>query len=143
MPRICSAVLRASSDVRASLMPPAFPRLPAGTCALTTQGPIFVAAVAASAAVLQSIPRSVGMPAAFRTSDLAACSSKFITHHPTWRQFARRQSASVFFPISAEQVFLTRLVFRNCRDEVRNVEEMLVVQVLRNAVAPPGTAPHA
>ena len=59
-------------------MPPALPRLPAGTCALMTQGPIFAAAIAASAAVMQSVPRGTGMPAGVRISDFAACSSKFM-----------------------------------------------------------------
>src|SRR5262245_46459399 len=62
---------------------------------------------------------------------------------PRGVQFARHRSASVFFPVRAEQVFLTRPVFRNCRDEVRNVQEMLVIHVLRNAVTSPCAAPHA
>ena len=51
MPRMALAWARASSGEEASLIPPAFPRLPVGTCALTTQGPMAWAAVAASSAV--------------------------------------------------------------------------------------------
>ena len=39
MPRIAAACASASSGVFASLMPPAFPRPPTSTCALTTTGP--------------------------------------------------------------------------------------------------------
>ena len=78
MPRICPATFSASAGVLASLMPPALPRLPAGTCAFTTQGPIFAAAIAASAALMHKMPRGTGMPAGARISDFAACSSKFM-----------------------------------------------------------------
>jgi hypothetical protein len=78
IPRPRLAACFASSGPAASLIPPALPRLPAGTCALTTQGPIFAAAMAASAALIQSAPRGTGMPAGVKTSDFAACSSKFI-----------------------------------------------------------------
>jgi hypothetical protein len=63
-------------------MPPALPRFPTGTCALTTQGPICAAAIAASFALRHRIARSTGMAAGASTSDLAACSSKFIPPSP-------------------------------------------------------------
>ena len=71
-------IAAASAGVPASLMPPALPRLPAGTCALTTQGPILAAAIAASASEMQTMPRGTGIPAGARINDFAACSSKFM-----------------------------------------------------------------
>ncbi len=76
MPRMLPAAALAAAASAASLMPPALPRLPVGTCALTTHGPILRAAVSASSGVRASAPSGVAMPAA-RNSGLAACSSKF------------------------------------------------------------------
>src|SRR5262245_35454730 len=130
IPRICPAAFCASSGVPASLMPPALPRLPVGTCALITQGPIFAAAIAASDALMHRIARGTGIPAGVRISDFAACSSKFI---------ARRNPRllAVFLPIIAEQGFLARLVFRDGGDQVGDIEKVPVVQIIRNTVAAP------
>src|SRR5215467_8741428 len=127
IPRICPAALCASSGVGASLMPPALPRSPVGTCALITQGPIFAAAIAASAAVIHRIPRGTGIPAGVRISDFAACSSKFIARRNP------RPLLAVFLPIGAEQGFLARLVFRDGVDEVGDVEKVPVVQIVGDA----------
>ena len=52
MPRIASECARASSSSRATLIPPALPRLPIATCAFTTHGyPISFAAATASSTV--------------------------------------------------------------------------------------------
>ena len=75
MPRMLPAAALARRASAASLMPPALPRLPVGTCALTTHGPIARAAASASSGVRASAPSGVAMPAA-RNSGLAACSSK-------------------------------------------------------------------
>ena len=77
MPRMAAATVRASSAPSAGLMPPALPRRPAGTWALTITGPKSRAASAASSAVAAQRPRGTSMPAA-ASSGLAACSSKFI-----------------------------------------------------------------
>ena len=75
MPRIVAACERASSAVAASLIPPALPRLPVGTCALITHGPISAAAAAASSAVLAIRLGGTAMP--YRVnSGLAAYSQK-------------------------------------------------------------------
>ena len=75
MPRISSAADRAAAASSAALMPPALPRLPAGTWALTTTGPRDSAAAAASPGVAAVSPRGTAMPAA-ASSGFAACSSK-------------------------------------------------------------------
>src|SRR5438552_15723733 len=62
MPMICSAARRASSAVFASLMPPAFPRPPTGTCALTATGPSFEKAAPASSALRAIMPGGIAMP---------------------------------------------------------------------------------
>jgi hypothetical protein len=49
-----------------------------GLCALILAGPMARTASAASFAVRQICPRGTGIPAGASTSDLAACSSKFI-----------------------------------------------------------------
>ena len=84
MPRMLPAAALAAAASAASLMPPALPRLPVGTCALTTHGPILRAAVSASSGVRASAPSGVAMPAA-RNSGLAACSSKFKCPPPLGR----------------------------------------------------------
>src|SRR6266446_2134064 len=68
MPMICAAAARASSAVFASLMPPALPRPPTGTCALTARGPSFAKACAASSGVRATMPAGIGMPSEARTS---------------------------------------------------------------------------
>src|SRR3989304_56543 len=120
MPRICDATCSASAGVLASLMPPALPRLPVGPWALPPQGPISPAAVAAPAAPVTRMPRGTGMPAGESTSDFAACSSKFMN------------LLAVFFPMRAVQSLFARLFLGNGGDEVGDVEEVLVVQVLRD-----------
>src|SRR2546422_5125572 len=62
MPMICAAALRASSAVFASLMPPALPRPPTGTCALTATGPSLEKAATASSGVRATMPGGIGMP---------------------------------------------------------------------------------
>src|SRR2546423_13767493 len=68
MPMICCAACRASSGVCASLIPPALPRPPTGTCALTATGPSFAHAAAASSGVRATSPLGIGMPIEARTS---------------------------------------------------------------------------
>src|SRR4051794_33434548 len=62
-PRISLARSAASSGVAASLMPPALPRPPTSTWALTTTGPpISAAAARASSGVSATRPSETGMP---------------------------------------------------------------------------------
>src|SRR5712691_7151567 len=63
-PRICSAFACVSAGSSASLTPPALPRPPVSTCALTTTGPPPSSRVArrASAASATSSPSDTGMP---------------------------------------------------------------------------------
>src|SRR6267143_747412 len=68
MPMICAAALRASSAVFASLMPPALPRPPTGTCALTATGPSLANAATASSGVRATMPGGIGMPREASTS---------------------------------------------------------------------------
>src|ERR1700746_592730 len=68
LPMICSAAARASSGVRASLMPPALPRPPTGTCAFTATGPSRAHAAAASSGVCATPPGGTAMPSAARIS---------------------------------------------------------------------------
>src|SRR5437588_6017976 len=68
IPMICSAACRASSALRASLIPPALPRPPTGTWAFTASGPIFSNAAAASSALRATTPGGIGMPSDARTS---------------------------------------------------------------------------
>src|SRR5439155_5554817 len=68
MPMICAAALRASSAVLASLMPPALPRPPTGTCAFTATGPSLEKAAAASEELRATIPGGIGMPREARIS---------------------------------------------------------------------------
>ena len=106
MPRIWPATFSASSGVLASLMPPALPRLPVGTCAFTTHGPICAAAIAASFALMHSMPRGTAMPAGARISAFAACSSKFITCRIS---SSRRRTAASSLGLSSGMV-VTRWV---------------------------------
>src|SRR5262245_34963844 len=63
IPRISPARASTSSAFAASLMPPAFPRPPMSTCALTTTGyPMASAAARASAGLVASRPSDTGMP---------------------------------------------------------------------------------
>jgi hypothetical protein len=67
LPRMLSAAWAASSGVRASLMPPALPRPPISTCALTTTGlPSRSATAFAPAGVLTTSPCGVGTPKSLR-----------------------------------------------------------------------------
>ena len=78
MPRIASAAAPAAPASSAVRMPPALPRFPAGTWALTTTGTLSSAAAArASAPLRASRPRGTAIPAA-RSRGFAACSSKFM-----------------------------------------------------------------
>ena len=62
MPRIASALSRASSALAAILIPPAFPRPPIFTCALITAGkPTFSAAATASSTVRAGMPDGTGI----------------------------------------------------------------------------------
>ncbi len=65
MPRIAAAFSAASSGVSASLTPPALPRPPVFTWALTTTwAPILRAASRAASAVVQTSPGVPGIPCA-------------------------------------------------------------------------------
>src|SRR5438105_5470485 len=77
IPMIWAAACSASAGVLASLIPPAFPRPPTGTCAFTATGPISRAAAAASAGVLATFPGGMAMPKDARTS-FAWYSSSFM-----------------------------------------------------------------
>src|SRR5438093_12955217 len=68
MPMICWAARRASSAEPASLMPPALPRPPTGTCALTATGPSLANAAAASSGLRATTPGGIAMPSEARTS---------------------------------------------------------------------------
>ena len=68
MPRIAPACASASSGVFASLTPPALPRPPAFTCALTTTTPSSSAAALASAGVWATIPSVTGTPCLAKSS---------------------------------------------------------------------------
>src|SRR5690242_5306518 len=68
IPMICWAALRASSGVFASLMPPALPRPPTGTCAFTATGPSLSNAAAASSGVRATAPGGIAMPSDESTS---------------------------------------------------------------------------
>src|ERR1700750_1938535 len=118
--RISRAAFAASSGVWTSLMPPDLPRLPVGTCAFTTDGPRSATAADACSAVSQTFPSGVGTPAGTRTCCLAAYSSRFIV----------AVLFSVTRPMRPEQFFLARLVLWNGSDEVRDIEEVFVIQVL-------------
>ncbi|MNC84964.1 hypothetical protein D3C83_05340 [compost metagenome] len=114
MPMIARAWARASSGVAASLMPPALPRLPVGTCALTTTAPIRAAAAAASSGVAASVPRGTAMPWRAR-SGLAACSSKFIgftAYLPYFFQYAPKMSSSE--GLFSGMVRTMRVMFMKC-----------------------------
>src|SRR2546428_1848069 len=66
-PRIAVAAAFASDGDLATLMPPAFPRPPACTCAFTATGaPIAFAALSASSGVIARRPSGMGMPARWR-----------------------------------------------------------------------------
>src|SRR6478672_9183474 len=82
MPRICSAFARASSGVLATLTPPALPRPPIFTCALTTvTPPSFSAMAAASSGVVATSPRLTGTPC-FWNSCLAWYSNRSTLTRP-------------------------------------------------------------
>src|SRR5579883_686056 len=135
MPRMAVAVAAASSALSALRMPPALPRLPVGTWAFTTHGPISAKAAAASCGERQSLARGMGTPAGASTMAFAACSSKFIA--------GPARSAPVFRPMGPEQRLLARLVLGNRRHQVSDVEEVLVAEILRDAVLLPRAAAHA
>src|SRR5438067_13843494 len=78
MPMICWAARRASSAEPASLMPPALPRPPTGTCALTATGPSLANAAAASSGLRATTPGGIAMPSEASTS-LAWYSRSFTT----------------------------------------------------------------
>src|ERR1700761_1027275 len=128
MPRMERAAAAPSSGVFTSLIPPDLPRFPVGTCAFTTLGPILTTASVTSSAVVQTSPSGVGTPAGASTLRLAANSSRFIAG----------VLSSVTRPMRAEQFLFRRLVFGDRHHEMGDVEEMLVVQVLGDAVLLPG-----
>src|SRR5690348_5154905 len=68
MPMICSAAWRASAADFASLMPPALPRPPTGTWALTAIGPSFSNAAAASWGLRATMPGGIAIPSKASTS---------------------------------------------------------------------------
>src|SRR5690349_14932524 len=82
-PRIAFAASYASSGVFATLTPPAFPRPPVLTCALTTTTPpIFSAAALASSGVSAMRPASTG------TSYFSKRSRAWYSYRSTVRSFA-------------------------------------------------------
>src|SRR5229473_6407308 len=68
MPMICWAAARASAGALASLMPPALPRPPTGTWALTATGPRSAQAAAASSGVRATLPAGIAIPSVDSTS---------------------------------------------------------------------------
>src|SRR5258705_6220294 len=82
---IALAAAAASSGPSAIFIPPDFPRLPASTCALITEGPMLATAALTSSGVLQTTPFGINTAAGSRTCCLAAYSSKFICDVPIVR----------------------------------------------------------
>src|SRR5438093_480278 len=73
IPRICPATERASSSESAGLIPPALPRPPTRTCALTMQG----SGGSTTSSGLEAVtPRGIGMPYRAKIS-FALCSRNF------------------------------------------------------------------
>src|SRR5579864_1704595 len=68
IPMIFRAASRASSGVLARMMPPALPRPPTGTWALTATGPRAEHAAAASSGVRATLPGGIAMPSEARSS---------------------------------------------------------------------------
>src|SRR5579864_5577772 len=68
IPMIFRAASRASSGVLARMMPPALPRPPTGTWALTATGPSAEQAAAASSGVRATLPGGIAMPSEARSS---------------------------------------------------------------------------
>src|SRR5438093_8405952 len=92
IPRMAFAASRASAGDFATLIPPAFPRPPTCTCALTATGaPIALAADSASAGVVASRPSGIGMPARARTC-FAWYSCSFTGRLGGYRRAMRRVS---------------------------------------------------
>src|SRR4051794_33546061 len=86
IPRMFSACCSASTRSEATLMPPALPRPPICTCALTTQGyPISSAAATASSTVVAGAPLGTGTP----------CRAKSCLPWYSSRSIARRPSLSL------------------------------------------------
>src|SRR5438270_5501614 len=101
MPMICWAACRASSSLRASLMPPALPRPPTGTCALTATGPSLRNASAASSGSRATAPGGMAMPSEARIS--LAWYSRSFTPPPSSRERARSgRAVLVVVPAFAE-----------------------------------------
>src|SRR6266550_2507602 len=109
IPMICSAALLASSGVRASLIPPALPRPPTGTCALTATGPSLAHAAAASSALRTTSPGGIAMPSEARTS-LAWYSRSFTSGCGV--EWAIQVLVVVAVPAVAEGVLEVRAVQR-------------------------------
>src|SRR5207245_740909 len=110
MPMICAAALRASSAVFASLMPPALPRPPTGTCALTATGPSLEKAATASSGVRATMPSGIGMPSEARTS-LAWYSRSFKCIGRGGEEWARAGGVAwVVLPAVAEDLLERRVV---------------------------------
>src|SRR2546423_3815811 len=102
MPMICCAACGASSAVLASLMPPALPRPPTGTCALTATGPSLENAATASSGVRATMPGGIGMPSEASTS-LAWYSRSFKCSGRGGVEWARRGGFSwAVLPAGAE-----------------------------------------
>src|SRR3979409_2593707 len=94
IPMICAAAARASSGVFASLIPPALPRPPTGTCALTATGPSSEHAAAASSGVRATLPGGIGMPSEASTS-LAWYSRSFKSGVSVWRYGNSQRNVAV------------------------------------------------
>src|SRR3989449_2272200 len=110
MPMTGAAALGASSAVFASLMPPALPRPPTGTCALTATGPSLEKAATASSGVRATMPGGIGMPSEARTS-LAWYSRSFKCLGRGGVEWARRGSfLRVVLPAVAEALVERRVV---------------------------------
>src|SRR2546422_10243974 len=110
MPMMCAAAFRASSAVFASLMPPALPRPPTGTCALTATGPSLENAATASSGVRATMPGGIGMPSEASAS-LAWYSRSFKCLGRGGVEWARRGGFSwVVLPAVAEALLERRVV---------------------------------
>src|SRR5256885_17095669 len=110
MPMMCAAAFRASSAVFASLMPPALPRPPTGTCALTATGPSLENAATASSGVRATMPGGMGMPSEASTS-LAWYSRSFKCSGRGGVEWARRGGFSWgLLPPAAEALLERRVV---------------------------------
>ncbi len=111
---IALAAAAASSGPSAIFIPPDFPRLPASTCALITEGPMLATAALTSSGVLQTTPFGINTAAGSRTF-LQNSSAMFLSSVPS--------------PMRAKKLFFRWLIFGDGDHEMGDVEKVFVVQI--------------